>query len=135
MIVAGPDFRVPPQLGILQLVFIVLAIQAIESDQMEYGEQLVTLTSWYRDPGRNLEVGGKANSLHPAGLALDFTSSEIGGSGTQLINGLACGVGSLFGLCRTRPPFSKVRAFQRIAPPVTQALQEADHFHYELDLG
>lgn len=134
MIVLGPDFRLPPQMGLLQLVFLVLAIDALEREQLEYGEQLITLTSYYRDPMRNAEVGGVKNSLHQVGLALDFTSAPLGSVVGNVVNGIACGVGSIFGLCKERPLFSKLNAFRRIAPPLTQAVVESDHTHYELDL-
>lgn len=31
-----------------------------------------TVTSWYRSPGRNKEVGGMANSAHLFGMAVDL---------------------------------------------------------------
>lgn len=118
----------------LQLVFILLVLIALSKDQEEYGEQLITLTSWYRDPARNAAVGGREGSLHPAGLALDFTTAPLGSTVSNVINGLACGVGGLFGLCRERPLFNKENTFKRLAPPVTQAIFEGDHTHFELDL-
>lgn len=129
MIVVGPDFRVPPDLGLLQLVFIVLALQAIENYDREFPGATITLTSWYRDAMRNAQVGGVMGSLHTMGLALDTTVSR------PLLPSIACGVGSIFGLCREPPVFAYSNSFRRIAPPLTQALQEPNgSFHFELDL-
>ena len=133
MIVAGPDFRVPPDLAPLQLVFILLALQTLIDEQAEYGEQLITLTSWYRDPMRNAAVGGREGSLHTMGLALDFTA-QTPISASAVLSGIACGVGSIFGLCKERSAFTKVNAWRRVAPPFTQAIIESDHTHWELDL-
>lgn len=36
------------------------------------GDKAVTITSGYRDPQRNLEIGGAPGSDHPNGLAADF---------------------------------------------------------------
>jgi len=129
VIVVGPDFRVPPQLGILQLVFIILALQAIEAYESEFPGATITLTSWYRDAMRNAQVGGVLGSLHTQGLALDSVVDR------SVIRSVACGVGSLVGLCREPGVFSYTNAFKRIAPPFTQALQEPNgSFHFELDL-
>lgn len=136
MIVAGPDFRVPPDFGtnVVQQIFILLALQTLLDEQATYGESMITLTSWYRDAARNAAVGGVSGSLHTRGLALDFTSSDpvtVGG----VLSGAACGVGSLFGLCKPRPAFSKISAWKRLAPPFTQAVLERNgSYHYELDL-
>lgn len=133
MIVAGPDFRPPPQLGTLQLVFILLALQTLIDEQAQYGESMITLTSWYRDPMRNAQVGGVSGSLHLQGLALDFVVNRES-IGATLANA-ACGIGSIFGLCKPRPAFSKINAWRRLAPPFTQAvLEQNGSTHYELDL-
>ena len=63
----------------------------------------ITVSSWYRDPEENAQVGGVANSQHMLGVALDFP--------------------------RTRPNWEasrnlRARGFEVIA--------EGDHFHAEL---
>jgi len=136
MIVAGPDFRPPPQLGVLELVFILLVLDTLARENAEYGEQLITLTSWYRTPERNAAVGGVPGSLHTKGLAIDFTSAPLGSFAGNVISGIACGVGSIFGLCKERPVFSKPNAWRRVAPPFTQAVIEPNTSnHWELDLS
>lgn len=137
MIVAGPDFRVPQPLGVLQLVFILLALQTLIEDQAEYGERMYVLTSWARNPMQNAEAGGVKNSLHQVGLALDIDDvTPISLSGVA--SGFVCGVGSLFGLCKERPAFALGNRWRRIAPPFTQAVLSptagGSVQHFELDL-
>jgi len=129
MIVAGPDFRPPPQLGVLQFVFIVLAIQALQTYDMMFGPATITLTSWFRDPMRNAQVGGVPNSLHQVGLALDFTVRR------DALPAIACGLGSVFGLCKEPGPFTLSNLWRQLAPPFTQTQNEPNgSSHWELDL-
>lgn len=128
MIEIGPDFRAPPQFGPFQIAFLELWINTIFKLDQEYGGTY-TLTSWYRDPMRNMQVGGVSGSLHTMGLAGDFTVDR------SILSSALCGLGSLFGLCKEPPLFYAVNAWKRLAPPFTQALQEPNgSYHYELDL-
>jgi hypothetical protein len=124
MISAGPDFRAPPQLGELQIAFIILAIFAIATQPQE-GFRYV-LTSWYRTPIRNMEVGGQSNSLHLAGLALDVAVFDDRPLLTRLSDSIFA-EGSLFS--------RGLQGSWRMFGPAFQALVESDHVHLELDLN
>ena len=65
-----------------------------------------TITSWYRDPARNAEVGGVPNSQHIFGIALDIAASE---NGRRTANN-----------------------FASYGRGVWQVINEGDHYHIEL---
>ena len=130
MIVIGPDFRIPPDLGPLQVAFLLLWFEALRRYEAQFPGATITLTSWYRDAMRNAQVGGVLGSLHQVGLAGDSTVDR------SIVRSALCGVGSLVGLCAAPGPFSFSNSFRSLAPPYTQALQEANgSFHFELDLS
>lgn len=128
MITIGPDFRPPPTIGPFQIAFLELWIDTIVQLDREYGGTWI-LTSWYRDPMRNTEVGGKAMSLHLVGLGGDFVVER------SILRDAFCGLGSLVGLCKELPIFAIENRYRRRAPPYTQAVLEPNgSYHYELDL-
>lgn len=129
MIVVGPDFRPPPSFTPFSIAFLELWLNTLVRLDQEFGG-VITLTSWFRDPMRNAQVGGVRGSLHQAGLAGDFTVQR------SIISDAFCGLGSLVGLCREPPLFVYTNRFKALAPPFTQALREPNgSYHYELDLA
>jgi len=125
MIVAGPDFRVPPQLTDLQIIFLILVIATIASLPQE--NVIYVMTSWFRDPMRNLEVGGKSNSLHVAGLAIDVAIMDGRGFFVRLLESITSTAASVF----QRGLPGAWRAFGG----AFQAVVESDHVHLELDFN
>lgn len=128
MITAGPDFRPPPQLGPLQLVTLYLVLQTILEFEAEFGGDHV-FTSWFRSAARNNLVGGVRNSRHLTGLAIDVADV------TSPARRIACGLGSVVGLCREPRIGELRRRFMALVPGITQAVLESDHTHFELDFG
>jgi len=125
MILLGPDFRLPPQFGPLQLFFFLFSVQAVARAQTKTTSNY-TLSSYYRDPARNKAVGGVEGSLHTVGLAMDVTSSA-----RALLPALDL---ITFRLAEKNALGNVQRAWQSIAPPYTQGVLEGDHVHLELDL-
>lgn len=126
MILAGPDFRVPPRVGELQLLFILLVIYTL----MSYSETTV-ITSWYRDALRNAMVGGVGGSLHVQGLAVDVVIMRQGSvlrEGVDLVRGL-------FGSQPTlNLSYADLANAWRSLGRGFEAVAEGDHLHLELDL-
>lgn len=119
MIVAGPDFRGPPNLTDVQVIFIILCI-AVIAPSIELATFI--LTSWFRDPMRNDLVGGVPNSLHQVALALDV----------DIDTSFAANV---FTLAQASRQLAEAIAKRwRAFGPSFQAVVESDHLHLELDL-
>jgi uncharacterized protein YcbK (DUF882 family) len=48
-----------------------------------FGHQMITVTSWYRDPATNQRVGGARRSMHLTGGAVDFRIAGVSPSQVQ----------------------------------------------------
>lgn len=116
MIRPGPDLRAPPVFGELQFVFLILVLAALEDGSGRFNWRI---TSWYRDPQRNAEVGGVANSLHVAGLAMDIVPEQAPSF-----------LSRIFSPSDATGLISRWRSFG----PIFQGIQEGDHIHLELDV-
>lgn len=51
--------------------------ETLQEIQQLFGDRPVFITSWYRTPKANAEIGGSSHSLHLTGGAVDFTISGI----------------------------------------------------------
>lgn len=50
---------------------------AASKTALQYGQNMgLTMTSGYRDPGKNASVGGSKTSMHQSGTAYDFAGSK-----------------------------------------------------------
>lgn len=120
MIAVGRDLRIPPNFGALQAAFILIVFAVL----MRFASIAeITLTSWYRDPIRNAQVGGAPGSRHLQGLAIDIVVST----------GFAANVFTLGQA--SRQIYEDIAAQWRRFGPIFQVELESDHLHLELDLS
>lgn len=127
MIVRGPDLRQPPSIRIEQallLVFVIILLQMAEDDAGVVPVNY-TLTSWYRDPVRNMQVGGVPTSLHLQGLAVDVVPD---------FPGLPSVVNTFAGARNSLRQRAAILANELGLGSLIQTLDEGDHVHIELDL-
>lgn len=127
MIQVGPDFRPPPSLEPIHLLFLLLVVIAIEMHAAANPGTTYTLTSWYRDPMRNAAVGGVSTSRHLVGLGMDIvidTPFSVG----SIFGGIIAEISGSSPLSRTLSAI-----WRSLASPITQAVIEGDHTHVELD--
>jgi len=118
----GPDVRIPPGFSKnqTQIAFLIFFVEAM----LMSGNPAITLTSWYRTPERNREVGGVPNSLHVQGLAIDLFKPR-GNAAFQAIET----VRDFFGASTpSTAPLQVMAAWRALG---LQGFDEGDHVHLE----
>jgi len=120
----GPDFRVPQPLDLGALLTLVFVIDAINRSGRDF--DTFTITSWGRTALQNAAAGGRENSLHKVGRAIDIDTDAM--AAFRVLDFLT------FQAARRASLGAVQRVFARIAPPFTQAVDEDDHLHLELDI-